>query len=200
MPVNTPMRTVGKARPTLHPTHHTQTMLDVLAGFQLAQRGQVTGSNNSLPQLLHAGVLQGLTKLLLPQQKTLQQRHGGRLKIRQHPQFLQRLDRQILRLVHHQQHSPPLPSVTAQKILEMLQQSGFAYILIRQTKCGCHTAQQLISFQLGRHQLGSDYLAGIQFGEQIVNQGRLTGSYSAGNDDKTLTLTQAVAQVCKRRL
>ncbi|WP_246327463.1 hypothetical protein [Candidatus Competibacter phosphatis] len=46
--------------------------------------------------------------------------------------------------------------------------------------------------------MGGDHLAGIQFGEQVFNQGRLARSDSTSDDDKTLTLAQAVAQVRER--
>jgi hypothetical protein len=41
----------------------------------------------------------------LPEQQDLQQRMRAELQVRKHPQFLDCGDRQVLRLVHHQQHA-----------------------------------------------------------------------------------------------
>ena len=86
----------------------------------------------------------------------------------------------------------------AQKGLKVIQQRCLAGVFIGQAKCRHYTAQQVISLKLRGHQLRGDHLTRIQFAKQALDQGGLAGTDAAGDDDETLALAQAIAQIGQR--
>ena len=80
-----------------------QPVLDVALGLVGIQRPDVAGRGDPLPELLHLRTLQDLAELRLAHQKALQQGLVSELEIRQHAQLFDRLESQVLRLVHDQQ-------------------------------------------------------------------------------------------------
>ncbi len=104
------------------PAHVRETMLDVGLRFGAIHRPQVVGRDDALPELLHLRALHHVAQLGLADQEALQQCLVAELEIRQHPQFLDRARRQVLRLVDHQQRALLVDGDLAQEGLERREQ------------------------------------------------------------------------------
>src|SRR5579883_2388489 len=85
------------------PSGGVESMPYVIARVFLAQRAQMVGGDDPLPQLLERRIRQHLTELGLTEQHALERRPPGNRDIRQHAQFFQGGKRQVLGLVDDQQ-------------------------------------------------------------------------------------------------
>lgn len=112
------------------PISPAQPVLDISPGLGFAQRPQMIGRGHPLPQLLEPGTAENCAELRLPQQEALQ-RHGPvNHDIRQHAQFFEGLEGQILRLIDNQQHSSTVPPLRQYEVVDALQQRSLGEPLL----------------------------------------------------------------------
>ena len=151
--------------------------------------------DDPLAHLLHSGALQCLLQLQLSEQEALQQCLTVLLVVGQHAQFLNGALRQVLRFIDDQQYAPSLGPTRAKKRLQITQQCGFGKILVRQPEGCADHSQNVVFVDLGGNELRCHHIVVMQFVEEIADQHRLAGADAAGDDNKALALTQAIAQI-----
>src|SRR5260221_5995023 len=87
----------------IDPADGAQPMLDITSGLGLIKRAEMVGGDDTLTQLVELLARQRLAKLRLTEEEALQRCAAGGLQARQHAQFLQRGNRQVLTFVDQQQ-------------------------------------------------------------------------------------------------
>src|SRR5207302_8618840 len=79
-----------------------------------------------------------------------------------------------------------------EQALERKEQLRLGKRLRPDSKGGCDHAQRIFRIQLRADETGGDHLLGIQLGEEIANERRLSGPDLSGNDDESLAFVQPV--------
>src|SRR5947207_5443639 len=156
------------------------------------QRTDMARRDHALAQCMQLGGLQDRAEFWLSDQEALQQGTGAKLEIRQHAQLFDGLRRQVLCLVDDQQASLALAGMRGEQGLERKEQLRLGKLLRPDSKGGCDHAQRIFRIQLRADEAGGDHLPGIQLGEEIANQRRLSGPDLSGDDDESLALMQPV--------
>ena len=170
-------------------------MLDVALRFLGVERADVAGGGHALPELLHLGALQDLAELGLADQEGLQQRLVAELEVRQHAQFLDRLRRQVLRLVDDQQAALALAGLADQEGLDRDQQLGLRRVLDVDAERRADHAQRVFGAELRGDQVADDDIAAVQAVDQRAQHRRLAGADLAGDDDEPLVARHAVLEI-----
>src|SRR6266480_590984 len=174
------------------PADAFEPMLDVALRVIGVQRTDMARRDHALAQCMRLGALQNRAEFGLSDQEALQQGMRAKLEVRQHAQLFDGLRRQVLRLVDDQQASLALAGMRGEQGLERKEQLRLGKLLRPDSKGGCDHAQRIFRIQLRANETGGDHLLGIQFGEEIANQRRLSGPDLSGDDDESLALMQPV--------
>ena len=188
-------RVFGQLRAAV-PACALQTVHDI--GFNLVRiHGiQMMRGDNALAQLFQRRRrLHQIAKLWLAQQENLQQGRGTQLEIRQHAQFFQRIDRQILRLVHDQQAPPTSACLGMQKVLNGFQCGGFVEpACVDAIAFGGHL-HHVVAIQMAGDDGRSGQARLVDSLHQMADQCRFACPHFASDDDKAFTLRQAITKV-----
>jgi hypothetical protein len=177
------------------PAYRGHAVPDVQMRLLPSQRGEVIGGEDALAELVEIRPGQGLAQLRLTQQQHLQQRVRALGHVGKHAQFLERGDRQGLRLVYDEDLPPaPFNNAAAQRLDDALQQLRLA-ALGRGAEGDGDEAQQLRGLDLCRHHSSHGMALGGEFGTEPFDQGGLAGAHLAGDNNEALALRQAVDQM-----
>src|SRR5690606_21924536 len=101
---------------------YPQSVRDIRGSLRFRERIQVVAAGNALRQLPQLGPVQQLAQFGLPDQDDLQQLLRGGLQVRQQPQLLQRVRRQVLRFVDDHDDAPSLRMPVEQALVEHIHQ------------------------------------------------------------------------------
>ena len=181
------------------PANAFQAVLDIGLDFGCLHRIKVMRRDHPLAQLFKLGViLDHAAKLWLTQQQRLQQRMRPQLKIGQHPQLFQRLDRQVLRFVDHQQTAPPGAGLVMQERFDRAECRGLVMPLHDQPKRLRHDMNQLLAIKFAGNDLRCGQPRRIDRRHQMRDQRGLARANLAGDHHKAFALRQAIAQIGQR--
>src|SRR5262249_53134840 len=139
--VDLAQRALGEDRAVL--PRDVQAVAHVLAALLGVHRAEMAPDADPLPQL--AQVLGGelLLQLGLTEQHDLQQLRSLGLEVREQPQLLERLGREILRLVDDQQHAAPLAARLDEEGIEYVGELGTRFAERRQPELAVDRLEQL---------------------------------------------------------
>ena len=193
------LETVGAEARVARPAHLAEAVEDIGFDFLGFHRIEMMRRDHALAQLFQRRRMkQRLAELGLAEQEYLQKRMAAKLEVRQHPQFFERRDREILPLVDDQQRAPPGARLFAQILLHRAQQFGLALPFPFDAELFGNKAQQIVALDLCRHQLDRGQPVRIDRVHQMADQRRLARADIAGDDDEAFALRQPIAKVGHR--
>ena len=147
-----------------------------------------------LPQLL---ALEFVVELGLPEEQDLDQLRRRRLEIREQPNLLEGLGREVLRLVDDQNHSPIALLLVQQILVQLGAQLGAAEPRGQHAELDHDRAEQLVARQCRIEDEG-DVRVTAEALEQRAAQRRLAGADFTGDRNEAFALLYAVEQVRQR--
>ena len=122
----------------------------------------------------------------------------AKLEVRQHAQFFERANRQVLRFVDDQQAAPTGARFLVQKALDRAQCRRLVMPFDQQTEGLRHDMDQLFAIELAGHHLRGGKPGRIDGRHQMRDESRFACANLASNDDKAFALRQAIAQIGQR--
>ena len=131
-------------------------------------------------------------------QQDLQQGMRAKLEVGQHAQFFQRINRQALRFVHHQQAAATFAGFAVQECLDLRQRTRLVVPGNLQPESMRADMDQFIAVQRRCHDLRRGQPLAVDRGHQVRNQRGFARADLAGDDDEALALVQAVLEVGHR--
>ena len=171
-------------------------------GFDLARlhRFEVMSRDHALAQLLElVGAGEQALELRLAEQKRLQERVRAELEVRQHPQFLERADREVLGFVDDQQAA----FAVARFLVEEMLDRGERRRLVTPFDIEAEAARRDMDHLLAIERAG-DHLAHahpvVELFLEMRDQRRFARADLAGDDDEPFALVQAIAKIGQRLL
>jgi hypothetical protein len=171
-------------------------VLQVLACVVQGQGLHAAGRQDALPQLFHARLTDEGMQGVLADQKDLQQGPRPPLKVRDHPQLLQRLVRQVLRLIDDEEGVVPRVHLPRQHRLEVQQGGCLGAVVGVDVEGVGHEAEQVVGGHLGARDAGDPDVRRARVRQQVLDQGRLAGAGLARDHDEPFSLVQGVLHVC----
>ena len=152
---------------------HLEPVAHVRDRLVARERADVPAQRDALVQLRQLGVREQRAQLRLSDQDDAQQLLGGGLEVREEPQLLQHLDRQRLRLVHHDDGAAARRRRCSRRWRFSWSMSVFLLVDVRrQAELDVDRLQQLERRQ-GRVDDVGDARLGRQLAEEVPQQGRL---------------------------
>src|SRR5712691_3262831 len=158
----------------------------------------MVGRRYTLPQLLEPRAPKDRTELRLPEQKALQRHCFVNHDVREHAKLFESLERQVLRLIHNQQHASAIALLRQHEIGYTLKQGALGQPFFTNTDPARHEVQKVVSSQLGGYYLRSDKITLVDCRQQVVYKDGFTCADLAGNNDKALGVMQPVYQIGHR--
>ena len=183
------------------PADFGHAVFDIAADLVGLHRVEMMRRDHALAQLFQPLGVQRGAKFGLTQQQNLQQRMRAELKIRQHAQFFQRRGLQVLGFIDDEKAATSGARLILQEILECAQRGGLVGgARVRQLNAECLRCQphQFVPIELAGHDLAHGQPLPIDRGDQMRGQRRFARAHFAGDDNKTLALRQAIAQIRQR--
>ena len=177
----------GDAQPVAH----------VLARLRRAERAQAPAHADALAQLAQLVRVELVVELGLPEQQDLDQLRGRGLEVREQPDLLERLGREVLRLVDDQQHAAALALLLEQELVELVRELRARASLREQPELGADRAQQIVARE---HRIEDEGHLGVAAEplEQRAAERGLAGADLAGHRDEALALLDPVEDVRER--
>ena len=163
-------------------------------------RFEVMRRDHALAQLFElVGTGEQALEFRLAEQKRLQERMRAELEVRQHPQFLERADREVLRFVDDQQTA----FAVARFLVEEMLDRGECCRLVTPFDIEAETACGDMDHLLAIERAGDDFAHAHPVVELLLemrDQRRFARADLAGDDHEAFALVQAVTQIGQRLL
>ena len=172
-------------------------MAHVLARLRRAERAQAPAHADALAQLAQLSRVELVVELGLPEEQDLDQLRGRGLEVREQPDLLQRLGREVLRLVHDQQHAAAIALLLEQELVELVEQLGARAALREQPELRADRAQQILRREHRIEDEGDFGVAAQAFEQRAAERG-LAGADLAGHRDEALSLLDPIQDVRER--
>src|ERR1700722_2736714 len=167
---------------------------DVAIGLVQIERAQCRAQRDSLLQLAQVIRIQFRVELRLTDQKDLQQLFLRRFQVRQKPDFLQHLDRKVMRLIYHQNRGQTLLKAANHKATQVEQKFAFGFTRCGKPEVASNVLQELVRRQPRVEDIGVIYIPTVQQVQQAAYQQRLACAYFPGHDHETLVPAHAVVE------
>ena len=174
-------------------------MVHVGRGLVGVERQQVIADGDALAELLQLRQRELFPQLRLADHDDLYQLRLLGLEVRQHPDFLERRQAQVLRLVDHEQRQAAGLALGDEELGEPVEQHGLAHAGRVDAEVEHDGVEQLARVEHGVHDPRDGRVA-IQPSEERLQHRRLPGADLAGDDDEAGMAFDAVAQVAERFL
>ena len=152
--------------------------------------------NHALAQLLQfRGITDQIAELRLAEQEYLQQGRRAKLEVGQHPQFFQRIDRKILRLIHHQKAAATAARFGMQEILDALQRRGLVQPACVDAEGFRRHMDHIQAIKLAGNN-GCRCQAGLVHTlHQMADKRRFACADFAGDDNEAFALCKTIAKI-----
>ena len=174
-------------------------MQHIGADFLGLHRLEMMRRDHPLAQLFQPRrILQQVAKLRLAQQQDLQQRMRAQLEVGEHTQLFERLDREVLGLVHHQQTAATGARFLVQERLDQRERARLVVPPGRQAEGACGHVDQLVAIKPAGHDLCRGQSLAVDRCQQMRRQCRFARTHRAGDDDEALALRKAIAKIRQR--
>ena len=184
----------------LVPADMAQAMLDI--GFDLARlhRFEMVCGDDALAELLElVRMRKQLLELGLAEQQRLQQRVRTELEVRQHPQFFERADRQVLRLVDDQQRPAAIARLFVQEHLDRCEVGSLVAARVEPEAARCDM-DHFLAIERAGHHFAHGHAVAVELLLEMGHQRRLARTDLAGDDDEAFALVEAVPEIAQRLL
>ena len=184
----------GRERNLAFAARHAQPMSDVVLGLRAAERGEMVLGGHPLRELPQLAAGQHLLQLRLAHEHDLDQLLGVRLQVRDEPDLLEHLGREVLGLVDEEHDVaallPRLEQESVQRVDVVLERAaGDGDVQVLEGR-----AQQLGRGERRIEHEGSGG-ARVEPREEIARERRLARSHLTGDEDESAPLAPAELQV-----
>ena len=185
----------------LVPADARQAVHDI--GFDLARlhRFEMMRGDHALAQLFEfVRVREQLLEFGLAQQQRLQQRMRPELEVRQHPQFFERADRQVLRFVDDQQGAASVARFLVQEQLDRREIGGLVAAGDVEPEAARGDVDHFLAVERAGDHLTHGHAIIVELLLEMRDQRRLARTDFAGDHHEAFALVEAIAEIAQRLL
>jgi hypothetical protein len=173
-----------------------QPVVDVRGGLVGVEGAEVIAHGDALAQLLELRPRERVAQVGLADEHHLQQLRLLGLEVREHAEFLEGPEAEVLRLVDDEQHEPAVLPFADEELGELAQHRRLAGLGL-EAEVEQDGLDELARVEHRVHDARERRLA-VESAQQRLQQRGLAGADLAGDDDEARVSLDAVAQVAQR--